>query len=79
MIRITFPDGSVKTYRNGITSLEIAEEISPKLAGEVYAASVNDVVVDLSRPVTSDATLKLHKWEDEPARHALAFISSSHG
>jgi len=77
MIRITFPDGSVKTYRNGITSLEIAEEISPKLAGEVYAASVNDVVVDLSRPVTSDATLKLHKWEDEPARHAF-WHSSAH-
>ena len=77
MIRITFPDGSVKTYRNGITSLEIAEEISPKLAGEVYAATVNGVVVDLSRPVTADATLKLHKWEDEPARHAF-WHSSAH-
>ncbi|MDY0099224.1 MAG: threonine--tRNA ligase [Bacteroidales bacterium] len=77
MIRITFPDGSVKEYRNGITSLEIAEEISPRLAGEIYAATVNGVVVDLSRPVTADATLKLHKWEDEPARHAF-WHSSAH-
>ena len=77
MIRITFPDGSVKEYMNGITSLEIAEEISPRLAGEIYAATVNGVVVDLSRPVTADATLKLHKWEDEPARHAF-WHSSAH-
>ena len=77
MIKITFPDGSVREYRQGISSLEIAEEISPRLAGEVFAATVNGVVYDLSRPITSDATLKLHKWEDEEAKHAF-WHSSAH-
>lgn len=77
MIRITFPNGSVKEYPQGITALEVATDISPRLAGEVYAASVNGDVVDLTRPINSDATLKLHKWEDEPARHAF-WHSSAH-
>jgi threonyl-tRNA synthetase len=77
MIKITFPDGSVKEYRNSISSLEIAEQISPKLAREVYAATVNNEVVDLTRPVTTDAVLKLHKWDEEPARHAF-WHSSAH-
>ncbi len=77
MIKITFPDGSVKEYKSGISSLEIAEQISPRLAKEVYAASVNNEVIDLSRPISSDATLKLHKWEDEAAKHAF-WHSSAH-
>ena len=77
MIKITFPDGSVKEYENGITSLEIAEQISPKLAKEVYAATINGEVYDLSRPINSDATIKLHKWEDEEAKHAF-WHSSAH-
>jgi threonyl-tRNA synthetase len=77
MIKITFPDGSVKEYRSGITSLEIAEQISPKLAKEVYAATVNKEVIDLTRPITADATLRLHKWDDEPAKHAF-WHSSAH-
>jgi threonyl-tRNA synthetase len=77
MIKITFPDGSVKEYNKGITSLEIAEQISPRLAKEVYAATVNDEVLDLTRPIDYDATLKLHKWEDEEAKHAF-WHSSAH-
>jgi threonyl-tRNA synthetase len=77
MIKITFPDGSAKEYKEGITSLEIAENISPELAGEVYSATVNGEIRDLTRPITSDATLKLHKWEDEEARHAF-WHSSAH-
>jgi threonyl-tRNA synthetase len=77
MIKVTFPDGSVKEYENGITSLEIAEQISPKLAKEVYAASINGEVYDLSRQLTSDATIKLHKWEDDEAKHAF-WHSSAH-
>jgi threonyl-tRNA synthetase len=77
MIKVTFPDGSVKEYDEGITSLRIAEQISPKLAKEVYSASVNGEVVDLTRPITVNATLKLHKWEDEEARHAF-WHSSAH-
>jgi len=77
MIKITFPDGSVKEYENGISSLEIAEKISPRLAKEVYAATVNGEVVDLMRPIVSDATLKLHKWDDDEGRHAF-WHSSAH-
>jgi threonyl-tRNA synthetase len=77
MIKITFPDGSVKEYKSGISSLEIAELISTKLAKEVYAATVNGEVWDLTRPITRDATLKLHKWEEEAAKHAF-WHSSAH-
>jgi threonyl-tRNA synthetase len=77
MINITFPDGSVKQYSNGISSLEIAEQISPRLAREVYAATVNGEVIDLTRPVNSDSTLKLHKWDDEQGKHAF-WHSSAH-
>ena len=77
MIKITFPDGSLREYKRGISSLEIANEISPRLAGEVFAATVNGDVYDLSRPILNDATLKLHKWEDEEAKHAF-WHSSAH-
>jgi threonyl-tRNA synthetase len=77
MINITFPDGSVKEYNSGISSIEIAEQISPRLAKEVYAATVNGEVIDLTRPINSDATLKLHKWDDEQGRHAF-WHSSAH-
>ncbi len=77
MIKVTFPDGTVKEFKEGISSLEIAEQISSKLAKEVYAATVNGEVYDLSRPILSDATLKLHKWEDDEAKHAF-WHSSAH-
>ena len=77
MIKITFPDGSERDYKEGVTSLEIAEQISPKLAKEVYAATINGEVRDLTRPVTADATIKLHKWDDDEAKHAF-WHSSAH-
>ena len=77
MIKITFPDGSVKEYNSGISSIEIAEQISPRLAKEVFASTVNGEVIDLTRPINSDATLRLHKWEDEAAKHAF-WHSSAH-
>ena len=77
MIKITFPDGSVREYKEGITSLEIAESISPRLAQEVLAASVNGETWDLTRPIEHDATVKLLKWEDEEGRHAY-WHSSAH-
>ena len=75
MIKITFPDGTAKEYIEGISSLEIAEQISPRLAREVYSATVNGELWDLSRPINKDATLKLHKWDDEEGK--LAFWHSS--
>lgn len=77
MIKITFPDGSVREYKEGITSLEIAESISPRLAQEVLAASVNGETWDLTRSIEHDATVKLLKWEDEEGRHAY-WHSSAH-
>jgi len=77
MIRITFPDGTAKEYNKGITSLEIAEQISPRLAKAVYAATVNGEVRDLTGPINADSTLKLHKWEDEAGKHAF-WHSSAH-
>jgi threonyl-tRNA synthetase len=77
MIKITFPDGTTREYKKGINSLEIAEQISPRLAKEVYAATVNGEVQDLTRSINTDSTLKLHKWEDEAGKHAF-WHSSSH-
>ncbi|MBE0668733.1 MAG: threonine--tRNA ligase, partial [Bacteroidales bacterium] len=74
---ITFPDGSVREFEDGVTSLDIATSISPRLAAEVYAATVNGEVYDLSRPLEGDATLRLHKWDDPEAKHAF-WHSSAH-
>jgi threonyl-tRNA synthetase len=77
MIKITFPDGSAREYKKGINSLEIAEQISPRLAKEVYSATVNGELWDLIRPIDTDATLILHKWDDEKGKHAF-WHSSAH-
>ena len=77
MIKITFPDGSAREYNKGISSLEVAEQISPRLAKEVFAATVNGEIWDLTRPINDDAKLKLHKWEDAEAKHAF-WHSSAH-
>ena len=76
MITITLPDGSKKEYESGVTALQVAEDISPRLAKEVLAATVNDKIVDLTRPIESDASLKLHKWEDDEAKHAFWHTSA---
>ncbi len=76
-IKITFPDGSVKEFDEGITSLEIAKSISSRLADEVLAASVNGEVWDLTRPIKSDASVVLHKWDDPEAKHTF-WHSSAH-
>ena len=76
MIKITFPDGSVREYESGVTGYEIAESISQRLAQEVLACSVNDQITELNRPITTDATIKLHKWEDEEAKHAYWHTSA---
>jgi threonyl-tRNA synthetase len=77
MVKITFPDGTAREYNEGISSLEIAEQISPRLAKEVYSATVNGEIWDLARPIESDATLKLHKWDEEEGKHAF-WHSSAH-
>ena len=77
MINITFPDGSVKPFEQGVTAYDIAMSISPRLAAEVLAAKVNETVYDLTRPITQDAAIQLLKWDDEDGRRVF-WHSSSH-
>ena len=77
MINITFPDNSVKQYEAGVTPLDIARSISPRLAEDVLAASVNGQEWDLTRPIEGDASLQLFKWDDPEGKHAF-WHSSAH-
>ncbi len=77
MVKITLPDGSVREYPEGVSGLEIAKSISPRLAKEVLSISVNGETWDLTRTITEDAAIKLYKWEDEEGKHAF-WHSSAH-
>ena len=76
MIKITFPDGSVREYESGITGLQIAESISSRLAQDVIACSVNGVTTELNRPITDDAEIMLFKFDDEQGKHAFWHTSA---
>tara|TARA_Y100001972_G_scaffold73768_1_gene89622 strand:- start:3544 stop:5487 length:1944 start_codon:yes stop_codon:yes gene_type:complete len=76
-IKITLPDGSVKTFEKGVTALDVAVTISEGLARNVLAAKVNGEVWDATRPIHSDASLKLLTWNDEEGKMAL-WHSSAH-
>ncbi|MCQ2059682.1 MAG: threonine--tRNA ligase [Bacteroidaceae bacterium] len=76
MIQITFPDGSVRQYNQGVTGYEIAESISQRLAQDVLSCSVNDEIVELNRPIMEDASIKLFKWDDAEAKHAYWHTSA---
>ncbi|MBO4397492.1 MAG: threonine--tRNA ligase [Bacteroidaceae bacterium] len=75
-IKITFPDGSQKEFNAGVTAQEIAESISPRLAAEVLSCSVNGEQVELNRPITTDATINLYKWDAPEAKHAFWHTSA---
>lgn len=77
MIKITFPDNSVKEFESGITPFAIAESISPRLAQDVLVAEIDGEAWDLMRPVEKDATIKLFKWDDAEGKHAF-WHSSAH-
>ncbi|MEG1587415.1 MAG: threonine--tRNA ligase [Bacteroidales bacterium] len=77
MIKISFPDGSVREYAKGTTPLQIAESISSRLAQDVLAASVNGAEWDLTRQIQEDAAVKLFKWDDAEGKHAF-WHSSAH-
>ena len=85
MINVTFPDGSVKSCEKGVTAYQIACGISPRLAAEVLAAAVKfdddaagkTVIYDLDRPLESDCSLRLLKWDDDEGKHVF-WHSSSH-
>lgn len=77
MIKITLPDGSVRTYQKGITAAEIALSISEGLARNVLAAEVNGEVWDSSRAIEEDATVKLLTWNDAKGKSTF-WHSSAH-
>lgn len=76
MIKITFPDNSVREYENGTTGLLIAESISPRLAQDVIACSVNGETTELNRPINEDANFVLYKWDDAEGKHAFWHTSA---
>ena len=76
MIKITFPDGSVREYENGVTGLQIAESISSRLAQDVIACGVNGEIVELNRAINEDASIQLYKWDDAEGKHAFWHTSA---
>ncbi len=76
MIKITFPDGSAREYDAGVTGLQIAESISPRLAQDVLACAVDGETTELNRPITKDATIVLYKWDDKEGKHAFWHTSA---
>lgn len=76
MINITFPDGSVRSYEQGVTGLQIAESISPALARDVIACGVNGETIELNRPIMEDSKIALYKWDDEQGKHAFWHTSA---
>lgn len=77
MIKISLPDGTIKEYANAITGMDIAKDISEGLARNVLSIQVNDEVWDLTRPITSDAKIKLYTWDD-PEGKATFWHTSAH-
>lgn len=76
-VKITLPDGSVRTYPAGVTGQQIAEDIGGRLARAALAISVNGEVWDLFRPIDRDATVRIHTWEDDEAKRTY-WHSSAH-
>jgi threonyl-tRNA synthetase len=77
MIKITFPDGAVREYQEGVTGMEVARSISEGLARKVLAVKINGEVWDASRPLTSDATINLLSWDDADGKSTF-WHSSAH-
>ena len=76
MVKITFPDGSVREYEQGVTGLQIAESILPALARNVVSCGVNGETVELNRPINEDATIALYRFEDEEGKHTFWHTSA---
>ena len=76
MVKITFPDGSVREYEQGVTGLQIAESISPALARDVVSCGVNGETTELNRPINEDATIALYKFDDEEGKHTFWHTSA---
>ena len=76
MVKITFPEGSVREYENGVTGLQIAESISPALARDVVSCGINGETTELNRPINSDAAIELYKFDDDQGKHTFWHTSA---
>ena len=76
MVKITFPDGSVREYEQGVTGFQIAESISPALARDVVCCGVNGETVELNLPINEDSTIALYKFDDEEGKHTFWHTSA---
>ena len=76
MVKISFPDGSVREYEAGVTGLQIAESISQRLAQEVIACGIDGQTTELNRPIDHDASIQLYKFDDEEGKHAFWHTSA---
>ena len=77
MLNISLPDGSVRSVEEGTSAMQLAAQISEGLARNVLAAEVNGIVVDASRPLPDNATVKLLTWNDENGKSTM-WHSSAH-
>ena len=77
MIKITFPDQTVKEFEDGVTPLQVAEGISPRFAQDVLVAKVGDEMWDMTRPIPADSSIEFFKWDSEEGKHAF-WHSSAH-
>src|SRR5574344_183562 len=77
MIKITFPDKTVKEFEDGVTPLQVAEGISQRFAQDVLVAKVGEEMWDMTRPITADSTIQFYKWDSEEGKHAF-WHSSAH-
>ena len=76
MIKVSFPDGSVREFEQGVTAYQVAESISPRLAADCLAASVDGATVDMSHALVQDCAVKFFKWDDAEGKHAFWHTSS---
>ncbi len=76
MVKITFPDGSVRSYEQGVTGLQIAESLSPALARDVVSCGINGETTELNHPINEDASINLYKFSDDEGKHTFWHTSA---
>ena len=70
-IRITLPDGSMRTLSAGSTAFDLATSIGSRLAKAAVAATINGAESDLSPVLPDGSTVAILTVESEPGRHVL--------
>ena len=76
MVKITFPDGSDRSYEQGVTGLQIAESLSPALARDVVSCGIKGETTELNRPINEDASINLYKFSDDEGKHTFWHTSA---